>query len=86
MNEQHSLSPSIPTEEVPLSKALNPQLLAECRNKNGYPLLQVCVCSLLTAPNVCAHLNGLNAENGLLYLVFTSLHAIKVVPHGHKMA
>ncbi len=66
-----SLSLSIPMTEVPLSKALNPQLLPGCRSKNGYPLLQVCVhgvcvcvCVCVSSPlTFCVHLDGLNAEH-----------------------
>ncbi len=50
--------------EVPLSKAPNPQLLPGRRSINGCPLLRVCVhgvcvCSLLC---VCT-MDGLNAEH-----------------------
>ncbi len=45
------------TEVRPLSKASNPQLLPGVRSDGLLP----------TAPSVCAHLNGLNAENILMF-------------------
>ncbi len=47
------------TTEVPLSKALNPQLLPGHSSINGCPLLQVCVC---VHSCVCT-LDGLIAEH-----------------------
>ncbi len=56
MNVQRSLHLQY-YDEVPLSKAPNPQLLTGHRSINGCPLLRVCVCvcSLLC---VCVHLDG----------------------------
>ncbi len=51
MNVQRSLHPQY-HDEVPLSKAPNPQLLPRHRSINGCPLLQVCVHSVFTA--MCA--------------------------------
>ncbi len=53
-------------DEVPLSKAPNPQLFP---GRHSCPLLRVCVC-VFTA--VCVHLDGymqsMNSENGSPYL------------------
>ncbi len=54
------------TTEVPLSKALNPQLFPGRRSINGCPLLRVCVFTVCvcvyTALCVCT-MDGLNAEH-----------------------
>ncbi len=51
------------TTDVPLSKALNPQLFPGRRSINGCPLLRVCVCvCVYTALCVCT-MDGLNAEH-----------------------
>ncbi len=44
-------------DEVPLSKATNPQLLPRCRSINGCPLLQVCLRGvwMFVFTAVCVH-------------------------------
>ncbi len=57
--------------EVPLSKALNPQLLPG-RWSNGCPLLRVCVHSVSVHSLYSLHLDGLNAEDQ--FRVWVTIH------------
>ncbi len=59
VNVQSSLHPQY-HDEVPLSKAPNPQLLPGRRSINSCPLLRVCVC-VFTA--VCVHVRWVSAEH-----------------------
>ncbi len=49
-------------DEVPLSKAQNPQMLSGRRSINGCPLLRVCVHGVCVHYCVCVHFGWVNVE------------------------
>ncbi len=62
VNVQRFLQPQY-HDQVPLSKALNLQLLPGCRSINGCSLLRVCVHSVCLFTAVCVHFGWVNAEH-----------------------
>ncbi len=82
MDVQRSLLPQY-HDEVPLSKAPNPQLLPGCRSINGCPLLWVCsrcvcvcvcVCSLLCVCSWMGKMQSTDSEYGSQYLAVCHFH------------
>ncbi len=72
LNVQRSLYPQY-HDEVPLSKAPNPQLLPGHRSINGCPLLRVCVHGVCVFTAVCVHCSGCMFTVCVCVCVFTAV-------------
>ncbi len=82
------------TTEVPLSKALNPQLLPGRRSINGCPLLRVCVHGVCVFTAVCVHFGWVKCRARILsmghhtwlYVTSLSLFFLNKLVHGRQPA